>query len=91
MDFFHLGPMNDQIISKINNKTAAVFLSHIQGFNALSTKLYNILKKKKIPLIEDVCESHGAKFKKKKKFHLSKMFASLTVQNLKIKNLDPLV
>ena len=71
MDFFHLGPMNDQIISKINNKTAAVFLSHIQGFNALSTKLYNILKKKK--------------------FHLSKMFASLTVQNLKIKNLDPLV
>lgn len=66
MDFFHLGPMNDQIISKINNKTAAVFLSHIQGFNALSTKLYNILKKKKIPLIEDVCESHGAKFKNKK-------------------------
>ena len=27
------------IISKINSNTAAIFLSHIQGFNALSEKL----------------------------------------------------
>ena len=66
MDFKHLGPDNDQIISKINKKTAAVFISHIQGFNALSTKVINHLKKKKIHLIEDVCESHGALFKNKK-------------------------
>ena len=57
---------NDQIIKKINNKTAAVFLTHVQGFNGLSKKLLDFLKKKKIPLIEDVCESHGAKFLNKK-------------------------
>jgi len=66
MDFKNLGPDNKEIISKINNKTAAVFLSHIQGFNALSKNLLDYLKKKNIPLIEDVCESHGAKFKGKK-------------------------
>ena len=66
MDFFHLGPMNDQIISKINNKTAAVFLSHIQGFNALSTKLYNIFKKKKNSTYRRCLRVHGAKFKNKK-------------------------
>lgn len=56
----------DQIISKINSKTAAVFLAHIQGFNAINKKLLNFLKKKKIFLIEDVCESHGARFLQKK-------------------------
>ena len=47
MDFSHLGPNNDQIISKINSRTLAIFLSHIQGFNALSTKLLNYIKKRK--------------------------------------------
>ena len=56
----------DQIISKINKKTVAVFITHAQGFNGLSKKLLEILKKKNILLIEDVCESHGAKFKNKK-------------------------
>ena len=59
--------MNDElIIKKINKNTKAVFLSHIQGFNALSDKLLKFLNKKKIILIEDVCESHGASFKNKK-------------------------
>ena len=57
---------NDKIIKKINNKTAAVFLTHVQGFNGLSNRLLKILKKKKIPLIEDVGESHGATYKNKK-------------------------
>ncbi len=56
----------NQIVSKINKKTKAVFLTHAQGFNGLSSRLLNILKKKKIALIEDVCESHGAKFQNKK-------------------------
>ena len=56
----------DQVIKRINRKTKAVFISHIQGFNGLSSKLLNFLKKKKVILIEDVCESHGAKFKNKK-------------------------
>lgn len=59
--------MNDaEIISKLNRKTKVVFLTHAQGFNGLSTDLLNQLKKRKIILIEDVCESHGAKFKNKK-------------------------
>ncbi len=56
----------DQILKKINKKTVAVFLTHAQGFNGLSNNLLKILKNKKIPLIEDVCESHGAKFGRKK-------------------------
>lgn len=51
---------------KINKNTAAVFLTHAQGFNGLNQEFLNFLKRKKIPLIEDVCESHGAFFKKKK-------------------------
>jgi CDP-4-dehydro-6-deoxyglucose reductase, E1 len=56
----------DEIIKKINKKTAAVFITYVQGFNGLSKKLLSFLKKKKILLIEDVCESHGATFGKKK-------------------------
>ena len=56
----------DEIIKKINKKTLAVFLTHVQGFNGLSDRLLTFLKRKKILLIEDVCESHGATFKNKK-------------------------
>jgi CDP-6-deoxy-D-xylo-4-hexulose-3-dehydrase len=56
----------DEIINKINSKTLAVFITHAQGFNSLDDKILKYLKKKKIYLIEDVCESHGAKFKNKK-------------------------
>ena len=55
-----------EVLKKINNKTLAVFITHAQGFNGLNDELINKLKQKKIHLIEDVCESHGAKFKNKK-------------------------
>ena len=55
-----------EIIKRINNRTKAVFITHVQGFNGLTDRLLKILKKKKITLVEDVCESHGAKFKGKK-------------------------
>jgi len=59
--------MNEEfLLKKISKKTKAVFLTHVQGFNGLSSNLLEILKKKKIPLIEDVCESHGASFRNKK-------------------------
>ena len=69
--FVDINPKNlcmseNEIISKVNKKTLAVFITHVQGFNALSNKLISFLKKKKILLIEDVCESHGATFKNKK-------------------------
>jgi len=52
--------------NKINNNTLAVFITHAQGFNGLTKDFVDFLKKKKIPLIEDVCESHGAVLNKKK-------------------------
>lgn len=49
-----------QILAKINHNTKAVFLTHVQGFDGLTDELINELAKRNIPLIEDVCESHGA-------------------------------
>jgi len=62
----NLSMNEEQVLKKISNKTLAVFITHAQGFNGLSENLINVLKKKNIHLIEDVCESHGATFKKKK-------------------------
>jgi len=66
--FVDINPKNlcmaeDEIIAKITDKTKAVFMTYVQGFNGLSDRLLDVLKKKNIPLIEDVCESHGATFK----------------------------
>jgi CDP-4-dehydro-6-deoxyglucose reductase, E1 len=55
-----LGMDASKILEKITSKTKAVFLSHIQGFNALTDELLVKLNELNIPLIEDVCESHGA-------------------------------
>ena len=49
------------MISKVNSKTVAVFITHAQGFNGLNKKLIDFLKEKILSaFIEDVCESHGA-------------------------------
>ena len=56
----------EHVLKKINKKTLAIFITHAQGFNGLNEKLLNKIKKEKIILIEDVCESHGAKYKEKK-------------------------
>ena len=69
--FVDINPKNfcmddEQAIAKLTNKTKAVFLTHVQGFNGLTEHLLKVLKEKNIPLIEDVCESHGAIFKGKK-------------------------
>ena len=66
VDLQSLSMNNDQIKKSVNKNTVAVFLTHAQGFNGLTYDLINFLKKKKIILIEDVCESHGAKLKNKK-------------------------
>ncbi len=59
--------MNEnRLLKAISNKTKAIFFTHAQGFNGFTNKLIKIIKKKKIFLIEDVCESHGAKFNQKK-------------------------
>lgn len=56
----------DEITKKTTDQTRAVFLTHAQGFNGLTDRLLNFLEDKNIPLIEDVCESHGATHKKNK-------------------------
>jgi CDP-6-deoxy-D-xylo-4-hexulose-3-dehydrase len=49
-----------RIIEKITSRTRAVFLTHVQGFDGLTDALVDELARRKIALIEDVCESHGA-------------------------------
>ena len=56
----------DEIKKKVTKKTKAIFLTHILGLNGLSNGLIEFCKQKKLMLIEDCCESHGAKFKKNK-------------------------
>ena len=66
IDLENLSMNNEQIKNAITKKTVAVFMTHAQGFNGISDGLLKLLKQKKIALIEDVCESHGAKFGNKK-------------------------
>jgi CDP-4-dehydro-6-deoxyglucose reductase, E1 len=55
-----LGMDHKQVLEKITPRTKAVFITHILGYNALSPALVAELEKRKVPIIEDVCESHGA-------------------------------
>jgi len=69
--FVDINPRNlcmddEQVIAKLTEKTRAVFLTHVQGFNGLTDRLLSALEERNIPLIEDVCESHGATFRGKK-------------------------
>ena len=48
------------ILAKITDRTRAVFITHVQGFDGLTGQLVSELQRRGIPLIEDVCESHGA-------------------------------
>lgn len=51
---------SSQVIAKLNDKTRAVFLTHVQGFDGLTDEMIAECEKRNIPIIEDVCESHGA-------------------------------
>ena len=69
--FVDINPKNlsmddQQVIAKLTDKTKAVFLTHVQGFNGLTERLLETLRERNIPLIEDVCESHGATFRGQK-------------------------
>jgi CDP-4-dehydro-6-deoxyglucose reductase, E1 len=50
-----------KILNAVNKKTKAVFITHAQGFDGLTDELVAELDARGVPLIEDVCESHGAK------------------------------
>ncbi len=55
-----LGMDHRQILEKITPHTRAVFLTHVLGYNALNWNLLDELAARGVPLLEDVCESHGA-------------------------------
>jgi len=61
-----LGMDTRQVVDKITPRTKAVFLTHVLGYNALDERLLTELQARKVPLIEDVCESHGATFRGQK-------------------------
>ena len=61
-----LGMDDEQVVARLTPQTRAVFLTHILGYNGLTERLLEELKARNIPLIEDVCESHGATFKGRK-------------------------
>ena len=55
----------DLLIKTINNKTKVIMLVHVLGNSTDIEKIKKIAQQKKIILIEDTCESLGAKFKNK--------------------------
>jgi CDP-6-deoxy-D-xylo-4-hexulose-3-dehydrase len=61
-----LGMDVDEVLRKVTPRTRAVFLTHVLGYNGLNQRLLDGLKQRGVPLIEDVCESHGATFKGRK-------------------------
>jgi CDP-6-deoxy-D-xylo-4-hexulose-3-dehydrase len=56
----------EQVIERLGPRTRAVFLTHVLGYNGLSRRLLDALAERGIPLLEDVCESHGATFEGRK-------------------------
>jgi CDP-4-dehydro-6-deoxyglucose reductase, E1 len=57
-----LGMDRGQVLDKLTDRTKAVFLTHVLGYNALDQDLLSALAERGVPLIEDVCESHGATY-----------------------------
>ena len=55
----------EDLEKKISRKTKALMLVHVLGISTNMEKLMKILKRNRIILVEDACESIGAKYKKK--------------------------
>jgi CDP-6-deoxy-D-xylo-4-hexulose-3-dehydrase len=55
-----LSMKDSDVLAKLSPATRAVFITHVQGFDGLTDTLLGALAQRNIPLIEDVCESHGA-------------------------------
>ena len=55
----------EELKKSINKKTKAIIPVHMLGVSADMKEIVKIAKKKKIPILEDNCESMGAKYKNK--------------------------
>lgn len=62
VDLNNLAISVENIKQAITPKTKAVVLVHCLGFNGVSDELIKLCREKDILLIEDCCESHGAKY-----------------------------
>mgnify|MGYP001410401125 CR=1 FL=1 len=56
----------DKIEEKITKRTKAIMIVHVLGTSANMVKLMKLVKKYKLYLIEDTCESLGAEYNNKK-------------------------
>ncbi len=61
-----LGIDTEEVLARLNSRTRAVFLTHVLGYNALTRRLLDELNRRQVPLLEDVCESHGGTFEDRK-------------------------
>jgi len=50
----------EQVLDSINENTKAVLMTHVLGYDGMSDEVAKVCKEKKIVLLEDTCESHGA-------------------------------
>ena len=55
----------DEVISNVNSKTKVIMIINVLGLSGDLLRLQRFCKRKKIILIEDNCESLGAKYKNK--------------------------
>ncbi|BAK43921.1 DegT/DnrJ/EryC1/StrS aminotransferase family protein [Eggerthella sp. YY7918] len=62
IDFKNLAMDENEVLNAISERTKAVFLTHVLGFNGLTENLELELRKRGVVLIEDACESHGTRF-----------------------------
>tara|TARA_B100000795_G_C22792792_1_gene437778 strand:+ start:1265 stop:2437 length:1173 start_codon:yes stop_codon:yes gene_type:complete len=65
IDFNSQNLQINDLIKKISNKTKAIICVHLGGWPCEMNKLIKIAKKKKLVLIEDCSQAHGAKINKK--------------------------
>ena len=66
ISFNNLAITAENIKQAITPKTKAIVLVHCVGFNGINDEIVKIAKDNNLILIEDCCESHGAKFGDKK-------------------------
>lgn len=61
INFQNLSFNFENLVRAVTKKTRAIFLTHVLGINALTEELIQFCDTNNILLIEDVCESHGAR------------------------------
>ena len=79
---FNLDP--DKIEAKITKKTKAIMPVHLYGNACAMTKIMVIAKKRKLAIIEDACQAHGAEWGGKKvgSFGLAGAFSLYPTKNM---------